>query len=139
MPSPSTRRDIAASPETVWAILTDKSAIVGPDTSINRIDGTIAVGQTIKLWSAVNPDRAFAIKVGVMQAPSHMEWFSGMPFGLFRGTRHYDVTPTATGSRFEMKEVYTGPLKGLITKAIPDLQPSFEQFADALKSKAEAA
>jgi len=139
MTTPQTTRDIAASPDVVWSILTDKDAITGPDTSINRIDGTIATGQTIKLWSAVNPDRAFAIKVGVMQAPSHMEWFSGMPLGLFRGTRHYDVIPTATGSRFEMKEIYTGPLRGLITRAIPDLQPSFEQFADALKAKAEAA
>lgn len=139
MQTPQTARDIAAPPEVIWAILTDAQALTGPDTGITRIDGAIRSGQTIRLWSVVSPNRAFAIKVGRMDPPHHMEWFSGMPFGLFRGTRSFDVTRTATGSRFEMKEVYTGPLRGLITRAIPDLQPSFDQFAEALRTKAEAA
>jgi len=36
-----------------------------------------------------------------------------------------------------MHEVYSGPLLGAIWKSIPDLDPSFEQFASSLKKQAE--
>jgi hypothetical protein len=38
-----------------------------------------------------------------------------------------------------MTEEFSGPLAGLITKAIPDLTESFNQFADGLKASAEKA
>ncbi len=36
-----------------------------------------------------------------------------------------------------MQELYSGALAKLITKAIPDLNESFAQFADGLKAAAE--
>jgi hypothetical protein len=36
-----------------------------------------------------------------------------------------------------MREEYTGPLLGMMWRSIPDLGPSFQQFADGLKSEAE--
>jgi hypothetical protein len=36
-----------------------------------------------------------------------------------------------------MTEAYAGALAGLIARSIPDLGPSFEAFADALKAAAE--
>lgn len=36
-----------------------------------------------------------------------------------------------------MTEEFTGPFTGLITKAIPDMTESFNQFADGLKAAAE--
>ena len=60
-----------------------------------------------------------------------------MPFGLFTGTRSFALTPEATGTRFVMREVYSGPMTGLIWPSMPDLTPSFEQFAAALADKAE--
>jgi hypothetical protein len=38
-----------------------------------------------------------------------------------------------------MREVYSGPLAGLISRSIPDMTESFEQFADGLKEAAESA
>lgn len=38
---------------------------------------------------------------------------------------------------FTMREEYTGPLAGLVFKSIPDMGPSFQQFADGLKQRAE--
>ncbi|HUO52800.1 MAG TPA: hypothetical protein VMT93_09785, partial [Gemmatimonadaceae bacterium] len=62
----------------------------------------------------------------------------GMPLGLFKGERTYSITPAGDGSvQFEMRETYTGPLAGMIVKSIPDLQPAFEEFAKALKARAE--
>ena len=37
-----------------------------------------------------------------------------------------------------MEEVFSGPLAPLITRVIPDLSASFEQFADGVKAAAEA-
>jgi hypothetical protein len=62
-----------------------------------------------------------------------------MPLGLFRGVRTYSITPTANGpTEFSMEEVFSGPLERLISKSIPDMTDSFEQFADGLKRAAEA-
>jgi hypothetical protein len=38
-----------------------------------------------------------------------------------------------------MREEYTGPMLSLIWRSMPDLQPSFEQFAGGLKARAERA
>ena len=133
-----TRRTIAASPATVWSILTDAQHLSDGSFSIIKIDGRIALNQSFKLWSEVDPNRAFPIKVAAMNPEHRMEWHGGMPFGLFLGNRQFTLAPHADGTVFEMHETYSGPLKGLITKFIPDLQPSFEKFADALRSAAEA-
>jgi hypothetical protein len=66
-----------------------------------------------------------------------MVWTGGMPLGLFRGVRTYTLAPHDGGTRFSMQEVFSGPLLGVIGRSIPDLQPSFERFADGLKAEAE--
>jgi hypothetical protein len=63
-----------------------------------------------------------------------------MPMGLFRGVRTFTLSPDPDGvTRFRMREEYTGPLLGLIWRSMPDLGPSFEQFALGLKAEAERA
>ena len=91
----------------------------------------------MKLVSTVNPKRAFSLTVNTMDEPSLMVWSDGMPLGLFKGTRSYRLTPDGAGTVFSMDEVYTGALAGMITKSIPDMTDSFEQFADGLKEAAE--
>ena len=91
----------------------------------------------IKLWSEVDPKRAFALKVRTFDAPKKMVWQGGMPFGLFTGTRTFELLDNGGSTTFEMQEVFSGALSGLIVKSIPDLAPSFEKFAQALKEKAE--
>ncbi len=130
-------RDIAAPPAKLWAILTDAAQLSDGTFSIIRIDGQIGPGQSFKLWSEVDPTRAFPIKVAVWDPEKQMEWHGGMPLGLFLGNRQFILTATGSGTRFQMQETYSGPLKRLITRFIPDLQPSYEKFANALKSAAE--
>jgi len=61
-----------------------------------------------------------------------------MPLGLFTGERSYTLAPEAGGAvTFTMSEVFSGPLSGRITRAIPDLQPAFDAFAADLKRAAE--
>jgi len=106
--------------------------------AVISIQGPIREGDTIKLVSTVSPKRTFNLRVTQMQAPSRMAWSDGMPLGLFRGERTFSITGNGDGrSEFTMAEDFTGPLAGLVTKAIFDLTDSFDTFADSLKNAAE--
>ena len=61
-----------------------------------------------------------------------------MPFGLFKGVRTFTLTPAADGTtRFGLREEYSGPLLSMMWRSMPDLAPSFVQFANGLKQRAE--
>jgi hypothetical protein len=128
---------IAAPPETVWAILTDAPGYAGWDSGVQRAEGTIAPGEKIKVVSEANPGRAFAVKVTTFEPAQAMTWSGGMPLGLFKGVRTFSLTPDGATTRFSMREEYSGPLLPLIWRSMPDLGPSFQQFARGLKAKAE--
>jgi hypothetical protein len=129
---------IKASPEVVWAILTDAPGYQAWDSGVERVEGTIAPGQKIKVVSKANPGRAFPVKVTEFAPGARMTWSGGMPLGLFKGVRSFTLAPGGDGStRFTMREEYTGPLLPLIWRSMPDLGPSFRQFADGLKARAE--
>ena len=132
------QRTIQAAPERIWELLTDSAGYASWNPTVVSLEGRIAVGETIKLVSTVNPKRTFSLKVTELEGPRRMVWSDGMPLGLFKGVRTYSLNPTDAGSEFEMEEVYSGPLAPLITKAIPDLTDSFVQFADGLKTASEA-
>lgn len=132
------RRTIAAPPERIWAKLTDRAAIVSGGLGITRLEGEIKPGAKLKLWTEANPGRAFALRVTQFAPGKRMVWEGGMPFGLFKGVRQYNLTPQAGGTEFHMREEFSGPMLALIGASIPDLQPSFEKFADGLRALAEA-
>ena len=103
------------------------------------IEGRIAPGAKLKVHVKANPGRAFPVKVVQFQPAEMMRWSGGMPLGLFKGERTYRLTPHGDGTTtFTMREEYTGPLLPLIWRSIPDLGPSFQQFANGLKKQVEA-
>lgn len=130
---------IEASPQTIWSIITDGPNIATWDSGVVRIEGKIAPGETIKLVSSANPGRAFPLKVTEFTPPSNLTLTGGMPLGLFKGVRTYTLTPQGTATKFDMREEYTGLLLPLIWRTIPDLNPSFQQYAVGLKKRAESA
>jgi hypothetical protein len=83
------------------------------------------------------PGRAFPVKVTAFDAPNRFVFTGGMPLGLFKGERTYSLVAEGKNTIFRMREEYTGPLLGAIFKSIPDLSPSFEQFANGLKKRVE--
>jgi len=130
---------IRATPEKVWGILTDAPRWIDWNTTIDNIEGTIALGQKVTVHAKISPGRAFPVKVAALEAPTRMVWSGGMPLGLFKGERTFTLAPKDGGVvEFSMREVYTGLFAGMITKSIPDLSPAFVEFAEALKKKAEA-
>ena len=130
--------DIAASPESVWTVLVDGANWASWDSGVDAVEGKIAPGETITIRSRAAPGRAFPVKVAAFEPPARLQFAGGMPLGLFRGVRTYTLSPNADGgTAFRMREEYTGPLVGLMWRSMPDLAPSFNQFAQGLKQRVE--
>jgi hypothetical protein len=131
---------IKAEPAVIWAILTDAPAYPRWDSGIERVEGRIAPGEKIKLYSEVSPGRAFPLRVIGFEPGRRMVWAGGMPLGLFRGVRTFTLTPAGAGvTDFRVREEFTGLMLPLIWRSMPDLGPSFVRFAEGLKARAESA
>lgn len=129
---------IDAAPDAIWAILTDGSKYIEWDPNMIRLEGTIAPGEKITIYTKVSPDRAFPITVVEFIPAKKMVWSSGMPLGLFKGERTFLLTPQGNGAvEVSVREEFTGLLAPLITRSIPDLTESFQQFVAGLKKRAE--
>jgi hypothetical protein len=129
---------INATPEAVWAVLVDASGYSGWDSGVERVEGSIAPDNRIKVYSKAGPGRAFPVRVTGLDAPSSMTWTGGMPFGLFKAVRTFTLTPESDMvTRFDMREEFTGLFLQPIWRSMPDLLPWFKQFAKGLKDRAE--
>ena len=131
-------KSINARPERVWQLLTDAANYPTWNEAVDKIDGRVEAGEKITVHVPVNPGRTFPVRVTAFDKPRRMVWTGGMPLGLFKGERTFELSPDGAGTRFSMQEVYSGPLAGMMFKQIPDLNGSFEQFASSLKKAAEA-
>jgi uncharacterized protein YndB with AHSA1/START domain len=129
---------IEAPPKQVWRVLTDIAAWSGWDSGVTNVDGRLALGEQLSITVEANPGRAFPFKVVTLSEPDRIVFRGGMPLGLFTGERTYTLEREGAATRFTVREQYTGPFAGMIFKSIPDLGPSFQQFADGLKRQAES-
>jgi hypothetical protein len=133
-----TNVSIRARPEHVWEILTNLSRWPQWNTTVSRVTGEAAPGQRVTVSLSGASGRAFPVRVVEFTAPKRMIWSGGMPLGLFKGTRVFDLSAREESfTEFQMSENYTGLLVALIGKSIPDLQPAFDEFAQCLKREAE--
>lgn len=139
MRSYSVSRKIDAPPEKVWSLLTDGSGFGGWNPAVERVEGRIAPGETIRVFTTQNPGRPFTLRVTELVPNRRMVWSGGMPLNLFRGVRTFELAADGAGSTdFSMREDFTGLLLPLIWKAMPDLTEAFEATASGLKSRAES-
>ena len=130
--------DIRATPEAIWAVLTDGPGYARWDSGVDAVEGAIAPAATITVRSNAAPGRAFPVKVTEFTSGRRMTWSGGMPLGLFKGVRTFVLTPRSDGTtHFTVREEYTGPLLGMMWRSMPDLGPSFAQFANGLKARVE--
>lgn len=133
-----TSRRIAATPDAIWEVLTDGGGYPSWNPSVARVEGRIALGERIKVFTKATPGRAFPVRVKEFVAGERMTWVGGMPLGLFKGQRTFTLAPQGDGAtEFTMREVFSGPLGGLVGRSMPDLTEPFEQFASGLKDRAE--
>jgi hypothetical protein len=131
---------IRATPEKIWALLTQASEYPSWNPVIEKVDGRIAAGEKVTVYPKPNPGRTFPVTVTEFEPGKAMTWTGGMPLGLFKGVRTFRLKKRDDGQiEFAMREVFSGLLAPLIEKNIPDLQPAFDTFAAALKKRAENA
>jgi hypothetical protein len=134
----SVKTSIHASPEVIWALLTDAAEYPRWNKTVEKVDGKIALGERVTVHPKTNPVRAFPVQVMEVEPTRCMVWTGGMPLGLFKGERTFTLKPGSSGDvEFSMREEYTGLLAALISRSIPDLQPSFDEFASDLKRAAK--
>jgi hypothetical protein len=129
--------EINASPEKVWAILTDASKYPEWDPEMIRLDGKIALNEKITANTKLS-DRAFPVTVTEFVPNKQMTWTGGMPLGLFTGVRVFKLEPTGKGIIFKLREDYSGLLTPIFGRTLPDLNKVFREFAAALKKRAES-
>jgi hypothetical protein len=128
---------IHASPEQIWALLTDASAFPRWNSTVTRIEGDIAEGQTLKLEVPSAKGRVFKPRVSGVVPGRSMIWSDGMA-PMFRGVRTFTLTPNGDGStEFAMKEEFSGLMLPMIKGSLPDFVPVFEAYAEDLKRAAE--
>ena len=128
---------IQASPDKIWALLTDAAAFPKWNSTVTSIEGEIAEGHTLKLKVPSAPKRVFKPKVSRVEAGRSMTWSDGMA-PMFKGVRTFTLTPSADGSTvFSMKEEFSGLMLPMIKGSLPDFAPVFEAYAEDLKRAAE--
>lgn len=128
---------INASPETIWAVLTNAADYPNWNSTIDSIEGTIALDEKIKLHAKISPKRAFKLKVSEFSPSTKMVWSDGN--AMFKGVRTYTLEAMGNDTTvFTMHEVFTGAMLPMIKSSLPDFTNDFEAFAADLKRKAEA-
>jgi uncharacterized protein YndB with AHSA1/START domain len=143
---------IHARTETIWSLLTDAPGYPGWNSTVAKVEGEIVPRGRIRVHAKAAPGQAFPLRVTEYVAGHRMVWTGGMPLGLFVGTRIFTLDTVESGDtaesghtaesgavRFGMVEGFAGVLAPLIARSIPDLQPSFDQFAADLRRAAEHA
>jgi len=139
MKESSATTTIHASPETIWAILTDAPRYPEWDQGAERIEGRIALGEKITAFTKLSPGRVFPVKVTEFVPGQRMVWSGGMPLGLFKGERTFTLVPQSDGKvQCTVREVFSGPLLPLFGRSLPDMDAVFKQFVADLKNRAES-
>jgi hypothetical protein len=135
----SVRCAIRAAPEHVWALLTNAATFPKWNSTVTRIEGTIALGETLRLEVPTAPGRVFKPRVTGFSPVKEMVWSDGMA-PMFKGVRTFRLEPGAEGTtEFSMRERFTGLMLPLIRGSLPDFGPVFEAYAADLRRAAEAA
>jgi hypothetical protein len=129
---------IDASPELVWALLVDVGSWRDWDSGVDRVDGRVALGEKLTLYATMIRDRPFTVTVTEIRPREAMRWRGGLPLGLAVIERTYHLDRQEDGGTvLTVREDHTGPLAALLARSTPDLNPSFRQFCEGLKARAE--
>lgn len=127
---------VEASPEQVWALLTDAAGYPGWNSTVVSLEGPIAEGERIALVSTVDPKRTFELTVSTFEPERTLVWEDGGR--AFKGVRTFTLVARPDGTtEVTMAEVLTGAMMGMIEPKLPDFRPSFDAFATDLKRAAE--
>ncbi len=132
--------DIAATPERVWAVLTDFASYPAWNPVFCEVSGELAVGKqiTIKTIQPSN-DRAMTVKVKVVAAEpaAELRWVSRV-LGVASTKRSFILSPDVHGTQLTQTGSYQGLFTSFPAKTIKRIRASFDAINEAVKEQAEA-
>lgn len=139
----STRVDIDASPEVVWAVLTDFAAYPEWNPFMDRVTGTPSVGETLVVHMKPNGGRAMTFKPTVLAATPGRElrWLGKLGVsGLLDGEHSFLLNANTDGTtRLTHGETFSGVLVALMKRTLANTEGGFTAFNEALKQRVENA
>ena len=133
--------EIKASPETVWAVLTDFDSMPSWNPFMTSISGTLSVGARLVV-RIVPPGKAgmtFKPTILAVHANRELRWLGHFLLpGLFDGEHYFLISPLdAKTTRLSQGEKFSGVLVGLLLGALSATEQGFVEMNAALKRKAE--
>jgi hypothetical protein len=129
---------IQAGAEQVWAVLVDVGAWRDWPSGLDRVEGTVRIGERLTVVATGTRRRPLQVTVIELRPGEVMRWRSGLPLGLSVAERTYRLDPQTDGStEFTLREEYTGPLAPVMMRTVPDLTPAFRVFVAGLKQRVE--
>lgn len=140
MKTVSSTVEINASPERVWAILTDLPGHASWDPFITAISGSLVPGQKLNVTIHPPGNRPTSFKPTVKSVVEDRElaWLGRLVMpGLFDGAHRFTLEPTQSGTKFQASESFSGLLVGFSRGLLQHTQQGFEQMTAALKRRAE--
>jgi hypothetical protein len=133
--------EIAATPETVWAVLADLASYPQWHPAFLKVTGELAAGSSLTITTThPSSGKTMTAKVKVLTAEpgSELRWVSKIA-GMTISERRFLLSPAGGGTSLVQAETYRG-IGGSrnIVKVMPRIQDSFAAINQAIKQQAEA-
>ena len=135
--------EIAATPETVWAVLADLASYPQWHPAFLKVTGELAAGSSLTITTThptTGRTMTANVKVRTAEPETELQWVSKMA-GVTISKRVFLLSPAVGGTSL----VQTGTYHGLgggrgraITKVVGRIQDSFVAINEAIKQQAEA-
>jgi hypothetical protein len=131
--------EIAATPERVWAVLTDLASYPQWNPVFREAAGQVAVGNRITLTSTQPvTGHTMTVKVKVLTAEpaTELRWVSSV-LGLMTSKRSFTLSPANGGTWLMQTQTYRGLFTRFPPKTVSRIQTSFDAINQAIKQRAE--
>lgn len=130
--------DIAATPQQVWAVLTDLDAYQDWKPFIQSASGQLIKGSTLRLRMVPEHGALTMRPRSLAVQPGALRWIGRliMP-GIFDGTHQFALDDLGGRTRLTQCETFRGALVPFTGSAITRTESDFRPFNQALKQRAE--
>lgn len=134
-----TETEIEASPERVWAVLTDFAGYPAWNPLITDASGTLAVGETLTLrMMPGGKPQTFTPEVLAVRENAELRWLGALRWSwLFSGEHRFALSGVGDGTRLVQSEVFRGVLVPLLRTMIDQAERDFRALNAALKERVE--
>lgn len=132
---------IEASPEAVWAVLTDFASYGDWNPFLVDAAGVPAQGERLSVTLAPPGGRRIRIKPVLTEVANArvLEWWGHLGVrGIFDGRHRFELHPAGAGTRLVQGEIFTGALVPLMARSLDrGTAAGFALMNSALKARVE--